>query len=145
VLAVGDLRPSLILAAVVSGTALSGLEAGLTLAFVGGLTVNLLTTDPFGSVPLGLLLVAGLVAGIDGSLGRRGILLAVLAGGIGSLVVDLVGMLVLMLVGGAPASQPATLVSLLLPTAAINAAIAALLFVAGRAALSRLGFEPAPT
>lgn len=145
VLAVGDLRPNLILAAVVAVTALSGLEAGITWAFVGGLTVNLLTTDPLGSIPLGLLLVTGLVAGIGGVLGRGGILLAVLAGGVGSLVVDIVGMVVLMLVGGAPASQPATLFSLLLPTAAINAVLTALLFAAGRAVLSRFGFEPAPT
>lgn len=144
-LAVGDLRPNLILAAVVTVTALSGLETGITWAFVGGLTVNLLTTDPLGTIPLGLLLVTGLVAGMAGVLGRRGILLAVLAGGVGSLVVDLVGMLVLVLVGGAPASQPASLLGLVLPTAAINAVVATLLFVAGRAALSRFGFEPAPT
>ena len=144
-LAVGDVRPNLILVAVVTVTALSSLEAGITWAFVGGLTVNLLTTDSLGSVPLGLLLVTGLAASMTGVLGRRGVLLALLAGGVGSLVVDLVGMLVLMLVGGAPASQPATLLGLLLPTAAINAVLAALLFVAARAALSRFGFEPAPT
>lgn len=145
VLSVGDMRPSLILAGVVTVTALSGLDAGLTWAFVGGLTVNLLTTDPLGSVPLGLLLVVGLTAAIGGLLGRHGAILALLAGAIGSLLVDVVGMIVLVLVGGSPASQPSALIGLLLPTAAINAVLAALLFVAARAALSRFGFEPAPS
>lgn len=144
-LSVGDVRPNLILAGVVTVTALSALDAGITWAFVGGLTVNLLTTDPLGSVPLGLLLVVGLTAGIGRPLGRHGAVLALLAGALGSLVVDLVGMVILMLVGGAPVSQPALLLGLLMPTAAVNAVLAAVLFIAARAALSRLGFEPAPT
>lgn len=139
------MRPSIILGAVVTVTVLSGFQAGITWAFVGGLTVNLLTTDPLGSVPLGLLLVVGLAAAIGGLLGRHGAVLALLAGALGSLVVDLVGMVVLVLVGGSPASQPASLLGLLLPTAAINAVLAAVLFVVARAALSRFGFEPAPT
>lgn len=139
------MRSNLILAGVVAATALAGLDAGITWAFVGGLTVNLLTTDPLGSVPLGLLLVVGLTAGIGRLLGRHGAVLALLAGALGSLVVELVGMVVLMLVGGAPASQPALLLGLFLPTAAVNAVLAAVLFIAARAALSRFGFEPAPT
>jgi cell shape-determining protein MreD len=138
------MRPNLILAAVVTATALGGLEVGVAWAFVGGLTVNLLTTDPLGGVPLGLLLVVGLVTGIGRLLGRHGAILALLAGAVGSLVVDLVGMVVLVLVGGAPASQLATLLGLLGPTAAINGVLAALLFLTARAALSRFGFEPAP-
>jgi cell shape-determining protein MreD len=145
VLSVGDMRPNLILASVVTAAALLGLEAGVAWAFVGGLTVNLLTTDPLGSVPLGLLLVVGIVAGIGRVLGRHAAILALLAGGLGSVVVDMVGMIVLVLVGGTPASQPATLLGLLLPTASVNGVFAALLFVAARAALSRFGFEPAPT
>lgn len=124
-------------------TALSGLDAGITWAFVGGLTVNLLTTDPLGSVPLGLLLVVVLTVGMGRLMGRHGVVLALLGGALGSLVVDLVGIVVLMLVGGAPASQTATLPGLLLPTAAVNAVLAAVLFIAARAALSRFGFEPA--
>jgi cell shape-determining protein MreD len=145
VLSVGDLRPNLILAGVATVTALSGLDAGIAWAFVGGLTVNLLTTDPLGSVPLGLLLVVGLTTGIGRLLGRHGAVLALLAGALGSLLVDLIGMVVLVLVGGAPASQPGSLLALLLPTAAVNAVLAAVLFVVARAALSRFGFEPAPT
>ncbi|MGH2488415.1 MAG: hypothetical protein ACRDFR_02180, partial [Candidatus Limnocylindria bacterium] len=89
------MRPSLILAGVVTVTALSRLEAAVTWAFVGGLTVNLLTTDPLGSVPLGLLLVVGIGAAIGRLLGRHGVILALLAGAVGSLVVELVGMVVL--------------------------------------------------
>lgn len=144
-LSVGDLRPNLILAGVVTATALSGLDAGITWAFVGGLTVNLLTTDPLGSVPLSLLLVVGVAAGIGRLLGRHGAVLALLAGALGSLVVDLVAMGVLIVVGGAPVSEPASVLRLLLPSAAVNAVLAAVLFIAARAALSRFGFEPAPT
>src|SRR5688572_19224530 len=50
VLSAGDMRPNLILACVVAVTALAGLEVGVAWAFVGGLTVNLLTTDPLGGV-----------------------------------------------------------------------------------------------
>jgi cell shape-determining protein MreD len=139
------MRPSLILGSVVAATALAGLETGVTWAFVGGLTVNLLTTDPLGSIPLGLLLVVSLVAAIGRLVGRHGALVALLAGAVGSLVVDLVGMVVLVLVGGASVSQPATLFGLLIPTAAVNAVLAVVLFVAARAALSRFGFAPAPT
>ena len=42
VLAVGDLRPNLILAFVVAVTALLGLGSGAMWAFLGGLTANLL-------------------------------------------------------------------------------------------------------
>jgi len=144
VLAVGDLRPNLMLAAVVTVTALLGLGTGAVWAFVGGLTVNLLTTDPLGSVPLGLLLVAGLLASASRLVGRSGVVLALLGGVIGSLLVDLVGLIVLVLVGGAPLPQPGSVAGLLLPTAALNGLLTALAFVAARAALSRFGFEPSP-
>jgi len=144
VLAVGDLRPNLMLAAVVTVTALLGLGTGAVWAFVGGLTVNLLTTDPLGSVPLGFLLVAGLLTGASRLVGRSGAPLALLGGVLGSLLVDLVGLIVLVLVGGAPLPQPASLAGLLLPTAAVNGLLAALVFVAARAALSRFGLEPSP-
>ena len=67
----GDVRPNLILAAVVAVTALLGLGAGATWAFVGGLTANLLTTDALGTIPLGLLLVAGMVTLLSRVLGRH--------------------------------------------------------------------------
>jgi cell shape-determining protein MreD len=144
VLAVGDLRPNLMLAALVAVTALLGLGTGAVWAFVGGLTVNLLTTDPLGSVPLGLLLVAGLLTGASRLVGRSGAPLALLGGVIGSLLVDLVGLTVLVVVGGAPLPQPGSLAGLLLPTAAVNGLLAALVFVAARAAFSRFGLEPSP-
>ena len=144
VLAMGDLRPNLMLAAVVAITALLGLSTGAGWAFLGGLTVNLLTTDPLGSVPLGLLLVAGLVGGASRLVGRSGALLALLGGVFGSLVVDLVGLIALVLVGGAPLPQPGPVAGLLVPTAAINGVLAALAFLAARAALLRFGFEPSP-
>jgi cell shape-determining protein MreD len=132
------------LAALVAVTALLGLGTGAVWAFVGGLTVNLLTTDPLGSVPLGLLLVAGLLTGASRLVGRSGAPLALLGGAIGSLLVDLVGLIVLVVVGGAPLPQPGSLAGLLLPTAAVNGLLAALAFVAARGALSRFGLEPSP-
>jgi cell shape-determining protein MreD len=144
VVAVGDLRPNLMLAALVAVTALLGLGTGAVWAFVGGLTVNLLTTDPLGSVPLGLLLVAGLLTGASRLVGRSVAPLALLGGAIGSLLVDLVGLIVLVVVGGAPLPQPGSLAGLLLPTAAVNGLLAALAFVAARGALSRFGLEPSP-
>jgi hypothetical protein len=108
------------------------------------LTVNLLTTDPLGSVPLGLLLVAGLFTGASRLVGRSGAPLALLGGVIGSLLVDLVGLVALVLVGGAPLPQPASVAGLLLPSAAVNGLLAALVFLAARAALSRFGLEPSP-
>jgi len=145
VLAVGDMRPNLILFGVVAATTLAGLGAGAIWAFVGGLTVNLLTTDPLGSVPLGLLLAAGLIAGVGRLLGRYTAVMALLAGVVGSLIVDVVGLVVVVLVGGAPVFLPGSGAGLLLPTAAVNGLLSALVFVAGRATLARFGFEPSPT
>ncbi|MGH2462723.1 MAG: hypothetical protein ACRDFZ_03745 [Candidatus Limnocylindria bacterium] len=141
----GDLRPNLILVGVVAVTLLMGLGAGAIWAFIGGLTVNLLTTDPLGSVPLGLLLTAGLVAGIGGLFGSHGAVLALIGGLLGSLVADVVGLVVLVIVGGAPIAQPGTLAGLLVPTAMLNGILAGLAFVAARAALGRLDFQPSPT
>lgn len=138
----GDMRPNLILSAVAAVTALFGLGAGATWAFVGGLTANLLTTDPLGVVPLGLLLVAGLVALCGRPLGRRPVLLAFVGGLAGSAVLDLADVLILALEGGsAPGTGIAGMTLLVLPTAIANGILAAAIFVAARAAASRISSE----
>jgi cell shape-determining protein MreD len=136
-LAMGDVRPNLILAAVVAVTALLGLGAGALWAFVGGLSANLLTTDPLGTIPLGLLLVAALVAVISPLFGRQGVLLAVVGGLAGSVLLDLAAAVVLTLDGSGPAGGPWSLIAVVVPTAVLNAALAAMLYLAGRAAIGR--------
>jgi cell shape-determining protein MreD len=133
----GDVRPNLILAAVVAVTALLGLGAGALWAFVGGLSANLLTTDPLGTIPLGLLLVAALVAVISPLFGRQGVLLAVVGGLAGSVLLDLAAAVVLTLDGSGPAGGPWSLIAVVVPTAVLNAALAAMLYLAGRAAIGR--------
>lgn len=143
-LAMGDLRPNLILAAVVTATSLFGLGTGAVWAFVAGLTANLLTTDPLGSLPLGLLLVAGMVAAVGRGVGRTGPLLALFGGLVGSLMLDVVGLGGVLLEGGSlPISQVPELVRLIVPTALINGALAVALFVATRLIVSRLGYAAA--
>lgn len=139
----GDVRPNLILAAVVAVTALFGLGAGATWAFVGGLTANLLTTDPLGTVPLGLLLSAALVALLARLIGPRGALVALVGGVLGSAVLDVAAAVVLFLQGaGAPGAS--SLVGVIVPTAVANGLLATLLYLGGRTAVSR--FVPdAPT
>lgn len=134
----GDVRPNLILAAVIAVTALLGLGAGALWAFVGGLSANLLTTDPLGIVPLGLLLVAALVALLSPIFGRQGVLLAVVGGLAGSALLDLAVAGVLALEGSGPAGGPSSLIAVVVPTAVVNAALALTLYLAGRAAIGRL-------
>ena len=100
------MRPNLILAAVVVVTIL-GDGRGRLWAFIGGLTANLLTTDALGTIPLGLLLVVGMVTVLDRALGRRTALLALLGGAAGSVLLDLVGVGLLVLQVG-PEPRPST-------------------------------------
>ena len=92
--------------------------AGALWAFIGGLTANLLTTDALGTIPLGLLLVVGMVTVLDRALGRHTALLALLGGAAGSVLLDLVGVGLLVLQGGTGAAlRPLDLVPLLVPSA----------------------------
>jgi cell shape-determining protein MreD len=138
----GDLRPNLILAAVVAVTAVLGLGAGALWAFVGGLTANLLTTDPLGTIPLGLLAVAALVALLARPLGSHGTLLALVGGALGSALLDMAAAGVLILEGNAgPGLSAIELASALVPTAVVNGALAAVLYLGARAAVSRVRTE----
>jgi cell shape-determining protein MreD len=143
ILAMGDVRPNLILAAVVAATALFGLGTGATWAFISGLTANLLTTDPLGTIPLGLLLVAGLVHLIGLGLGRRGVALALIGGVVGSVVLDVLGVAVLALQDGLQALDMTGLAALIVPTALVNGLLCIGLFVAARGVAGRVGYERA--
>jgi cell shape-determining protein MreD len=137
--ATGDLRPNLILAAVVAMTMVFGLGAGATWAFVGGLTVNLLTTDPLGTIPLGLLTVAGLTAAAMRALGRGPLGLAIVAGAAGSLLLDAASAASLALSDGGASPNLGGVVWALAPTAVLNGVLAGLLFLLARAVSARFG------
>ncbi len=139
----GDVRPNLILAAVVAVTALLGLGAGAMWAFIGGLTANLLTTDALGTIPLGLLLVAGMVTLLSRVLGRHAAALTLLGGVAGSMVLDALAIGVLVLNGGTGAViRPPDLLALVVPTAIVNGLLAVGLYLVARTAITRLGYEP---
>jgi cell shape-determining protein MreD len=136
-LAIGDVHPNLILVAVVLVTALSGFAPGVAWAFIGGLTANLLTHEPLGSVPLGLLVVAVGVAGGERFFGRLSWAYPVASVAIGSLVFDLISLGILKMVdvplsGGIPAGR-------IVAAALLNAAIAAILIFPIRILLARSG------
>jgi rod shape-determining protein MreD len=136
VIEIAGVRPNLALVAVVLVTAILGFRHGIVWAFAAGLTANLLITDPLGSVPLALLLVAALAAGGERLIGRLVWVYPVLAAFAGSILADLVTIGIFRLVGeplrvGLP-------LDLIIPAAVLNAAIAGLLLYPVRAATGRL-------
>ena len=137
VLAIGDVHPNLVLVAVVLVTALGGFAPGVAWAFIGGLTANLLTHEPLGSVPLGLLLVAAGVAGWERLFGRLSWAYPVASVAIGSVLFDLISLGVLKMVdvplaGGIPVGR-------IVAAALLNAVIAAIVIVPIRILLARSG------
>lgn len=135
VIVVGGAIPNLVLVAVVFVTALGGFLAGITWAFLAGLTVNLLVGEPLGSVPLALLVVAALVAGGQRLVGRTVWVYPIAAAFAGSIVADAVGIGLSQLVSDA--SVDAFPSDLVLAAAAVNAVVAAILLVPARAIASR--------
>jgi rod shape-determining protein MreD len=137
VLVIGDVHPNLVLVAVVLVTVMSGFGPGVAWAFVGGLTANLLTRDPLGSLPLALLLVAAAVGGGERLFGRLAWGFPLAAVAIGSVIVDALGLAILQLVDpplaiGVPLQRIAG-------AAILNAAIAAIFIVPARIVLGRVG------
>lgn len=119
-----------------------GIGPGATWAFVGGLTANLLTTDPLGTIPLGLLAVSGFVAlGVRG-LGRSPLALALLGGAVGSLLLDAASAVVIFLQGAGVSPDLAGIGLAILPTAILNGALAGAFFLVARAVADRFGREP---
>ena len=99
VIVVGGVKPNLVLVGVVLVTVLAGFQAGITWAFVAGLTANLLVGEPLGTVPLAMLIVAALAAGGARVFGRLTWIYPVLAAFAGSIVADLVALGIAQLVG----------------------------------------------
>jgi cell shape-determining protein MreD len=124
-----------VLVAVVVVTVVKGFGPGVGWAFVAGLTANLLTHEPLGSIPLGLLVVSAGVSGGERLFGRLSWAYPVAAVGIGSIVVDLVSLGVLQMVdlplaGSFPLQR-------LLSAAIVNAAIAAIVILPTRVLVAR--------
>ena len=132
---VAGVRPNLMLVAVVLVTALAGFGPGVMWAFAGGLTANLISNAPIGSIPLSLLLVAAVVAGGNQLLGRLIWLYPILAAFAASILADLVIIGIFRLLG---AATPAIPVNVLLPAAVLNAAIVGLLLHPSRLAARRV-------
>jgi rod shape-determining protein MreD len=132
---IAGVRPNLMLVAVVLVTTLLGFGPGIIWAFAGGLTANLISTAPIGSIPLSLLLVSAVVAGGDRVLGRLTWLYPMLAAFVGSLLADLVIIGVYRLMDALTVGVP---LDLMLPAATLNAAIVGLLLYPARLATRRL-------
>jgi rod shape-determining protein MreD len=139
---IAGVRPNLMLVAVVLVTALLGLGPGIVWAFAGGLTANLISTTPIGSIPLSLLLVSAMVAGGDRLFGRLPWLYPILATFAGSLLADLVIVGVFRLLSDSVTTGVP--LELMLPAAVLNAGIAGLLLFPARMLTRRAVLDEKP-
>lgn len=136
ILVIGDVHPNLVLVGVVLITAMSGFGPGVAWAFVGGLTANLLTRDPLGSLPLGLLLITAGVAGGERLFGRLAWAYPLASVAIGSVLVDLLGLAILQLIDAPRGGWPLQRV---LVAGLVNTAIAAIILVPVKSLVARAG------
>lgn len=141
VIVVADVKPNLVLVAVVVVTAVFGFQAGILWAFVAGSVANLLVPEPLGTIPLSLLVVAALVAATGRLIGRLVWIYPVLAAFAGSLLADAIRLSLASLVADYDAGLP---LSLLLPAATLNAALVALVLVPVRLLAARVAVEERP-
>lgn len=142
VIAFGDVHPNLVLVAVVTVTVAKGFGPGVAWAFVAGLTANLLTREPLGSVPLGLLVVAAATTGGERLFGRLSWGYPVAAVALGSIVVDTVSLGVLLMVE--PSLAGAFPLQRITAAAILNAVIAAIVILPTRALVARAGADEKP-
>jgi cell shape-determining protein MreD len=131
-----------VLVAVVLVTVTRGFGPGVAWAFVGGLTANLLTRDPLGGIPLGLLVVTAVVAGGERLFGRLAWAYPIAAVAVGSVVVDAISLGVLQMVdaplaGGVPMQH-------ILAAALLNAVIAGIVVLPMRTLALRAGADETP-
>ncbi len=142
VVAIGDVHPNLVLVAVVAVTVVRGFAQGVAWAFVAGLTTNLLTLAPLGSIPLGLLVVSAAAAGGARLFGRLSWAYPVAAVALGSLVVDLISLAVLLMIDQPIAGDLP--VQRLVASAILNAGIAAVVILPARVLIERAGLNEKP-
>ena len=142
VIAIGDVHPNVVLVAVVIVTVTWGFGPGVVWAFISGLTANLLTRDPLGSIPLGLLVVAAGAAGGERLFGRLSWAYPVAAIAIGSIIVDAISLGVLRMVdlplsGGLPLQR-------ILAAAGLNAVLGAIAIIPARILAARTAAADGP-
>lgn len=142
VIAIGDVHPNLVLVAVVAVTVVKGFGPGVAWAFVAGLTANLLTREPLGSIPLALLVVAAATTGGERLFGRLSWAYPVAAVAIGSIVVDAVSLGVLQMVD--PPFSGAFPLQRITAAAVLNAVIAAIVIVPTRVLVERADADEKP-
>ena len=142
VIVVADVKPNLVLVAVVLVTCLAGFIPGITWAFVAGLTANLLVGEPLGSVPLVLLVVSAIVAGGGRAFGGIVWIYPVAAVFVGSILTYLGSLLVSQLVTDAVMAAPPW--DILIRAALFNATLVALLLYPARLLARRFLPEEAP-
>lgn len=142
VIAIGDVHPNLVLVAVVTVTVVKGFGPGVAWAFVAGLTANLLTREPLGSVPLGLLVVAAATAGGARLFGRLSWAYPVAAVALGSLLVDAISLGVLAMVE--PSLSGAIPIQRIAAAALLNASMAAIVILPTRVLIERAGAGERP-
>ena len=125
-----DVRPSLVVVAIVLVTALFGFELGIIWAFAAGVTVTLLGFEPLGTSPLTLLALSALVALAGRALGRLPWVFPIGAALLGSVLVDGLTLGIFALTGTELAvPNPGALI---LPAALFNAVLVAILLVPAR-------------
>lgn len=142
VVAIGDVHPNLVLVGVVAVTVLKGFGPGVAWAFVAGLTANLLTREPLGSIPLGLLAVVAATSGGARLFGRLAWAYPVAAVAIGSVVVDAISLGVLLMVD--PSASGALPVPRIVVAALLNAVIAAIAILPARVLIERADMDEKP-
>jgi rod shape-determining protein MreD len=142
VIAIGDVHPNLVLVAVVAVTVAQGFGPGVAWAFVTGLTANLLTREPLGSIPLGLLIVVAVTAGGARLFGRLAWAYPVAAVAVGSLLVDGISLGVLLMVD--PPLSRALPLARIAAAALLNLVIAAIVILPARLLVERAGFGEKP-
>ncbi len=142
VIAIGDVHPNLVLVAVVAVTVVRGFGEGVAWAFVAGLTANLLTLEPLGSIPLGLLVVVAMTVGGGRLFGRLSWAYPVAAVALGSILVDAISLVILVMVDQPIAGDlPVQRLAL---AAILNAVIAAIAILPARVVIERSGMNDKP-
>jgi len=134
ILAIGGVKPNLVLIAAVLVTVLVGFLSGAAQAFIAGLTANVLGGEPLGSVPLTLLAVVALTAAAAPLFARLPLVYPLIAVFGASIVAD-AATLLRQLLGGAPGTDVP--LGIILAAAALNAGIAGLVLVVVRLVVHR--------
>jgi cell shape-determining protein MreD len=104
-----------------------GFGPGVTWAFLAGLTANVLSGEPLGSVPLSLLAAVGLTVAAAPALARVPLAYPVLATFAGSIVADAIMLVSQQLIRGG--TWPGVPLEVVIRAAALNAALAALALI----------------